>query len=86
VVAAQGWRWFADVNARVVGRNALLDGNAHGESHSVPKEPVVVRVATGLEYRSSRFSVTLARERRSREFVGQREADEYGAISFSVSP
>jgi hypothetical protein len=85
VVAAPGWRWFADVNARVVGSNALLDGTG-GDSHSVQKEPVVVRVATGVEYRTGRFSLSITRERRGREFLGQREPDEVGSISFSVSP
>jgi len=84
VVEAPGL--FADVNARVVGRNALLDGNANGVSHSVAKEPVVVRAAAGVEYRTPRFSVTLARERRGREFVGQREPDEFGAVTFTVNP
>jgi hypothetical protein len=86
VVEAPGWRLFADVNARVVGRNALLDGNANGGRHAVPKEPVVVRAAAGLEYRTTRFSVSLARERRGREFIGQREPDEFGAISFTLTP
>ena len=50
------------------------------------KEPFVATVAIGVEYAAPRFSLAFTRERRGREFVGQREADEYGAISFSVSP
>lgn len=86
IVAQSGWRLFADVNVRAVGRNALLDGNGDGVSHSVPKEPVVASVSAGFEYRAERFGLRLSRERRSREFIGQREPDEYGAISFSINP
>jgi hypothetical protein len=86
IVAQRGWRLFADLNVRAVGRNTLLDGNADGASHSVPKEPVVASVAAGFEYRGQRFGLSLSRERRSREFVGQREPDEYGSIAFSFNP
>jgi hypothetical protein len=71
----------------VIGHNALLGGIIQtGTEYSVEKEPVVVTVAFGVEYAAPRFSVAFTRERRGREFVGQREADGYGAISFSVSP
>lgn len=82
--AAPGWRLFADVNTRFVGRNALLGGTTEtGTYYAVEPEPVVATVAAGVEYEARRFSVRLARERRGREFVGQREPDEYGAVSFS---
>jgi lipid A 3-O-deacylase len=85
--AARGWRLFADVNTRIVGRNALLGGNIEtGSYHSVEKEPVVATVAAGIEYKAPRFSLRFAREHRGPEFVGQRGADEFGALSFSVSP
>jgi lipid A 3-O-deacylase len=81
---ASGWHVFVDLSAAYVARDLLLDGNTRGESHSVAREPVVTRVAAGLEYRGPRFQVTFARERRSREFVGQRETNEYGALGFSI--
>jgi lipid A 3-O-deacylase len=84
---AVGWRLFADINTRVVGRNALLGGTTEtGTYYAVEKEPVVATVAAGVEYEARRFSVRFTRERRGREFVGQRGPDEYGAISFSVGP
>jgi hypothetical protein len=78
---------FVDVNVRAVVRNELLGGKIQtGSYYSVVPEPVVASVATGVEYRARRFRVSFTRERRSLEFVGQREADEYGAISFSIAP
>jgi hypothetical protein len=82
--AASGWHVFLDVSAFRVVRNVLLDGNSGGTSHSVPKEPIVTRVAAGVEYRGPRFRVNVGRERRSAEFVGQRGPDEYGSVGFSV--
>lgn len=81
---ASGWHVFLDLSATWVARNVLLDGNSSGESHSVPKERVVARVASGVEYRGATFRVSVGRERRSPEFIGQREPDEYGSVGFSV--
>ena len=87
VVAAPGWRMFVDVSAHAVVRNTLLGGNIQtGSYYAVVAEPVVATVATGVEYQAPRFRVSFTRERRGREFLGQREPDEYGSISFSVSP
>jgi lipid A 3-O-deacylase len=81
---ASGWHMFVDLSTAWVARNLLLDGNSGGASHSVQREPVVTRVAAGLEYRGERFRLNLARERRSAEFVGQRGPDEYGSVGFAV--
>jgi hypothetical protein len=85
-VTLPGWHAFIDVGGQAVARNVLLDGNSGVESHSVPKEPFVVTVGAGLEYRSPRFRVSFSHAQRSREFVGQRELDSYGAITFAVNP
>jgi lipid A 3-O-deacylase len=79
-----GWHLFLDLSTARVARNLLLDGNSSGASHSVRREPVVSRVAAGLEYRGDRFRLSMARERRSAEFVGQRGPDEYGSVGFAV--
>ena len=87
VASSAGWRMFVDLNVRAVVRNALLGGNIQtGSYYSVVPEPVVVSVATGVEYQARRFRVSFTRERRSLEFVGQRDADQHGAISFSIAP
>jgi lipid A 3-O-deacylase len=81
---ANGWHLFLDLSTAWVARNLLLDGNSGGASHSVRREPVVARVAAGLEYRGDRFLLSVARERRSAEFVGQVGPDEYGSVGFAV--
>ena len=87
VIPTTGWRMFVDVSAHAVVRNALLGGNIQtGSYYAVVAEPFVASVATGIEYQAPRFRVSFTRERRGREFVGQRDPDEYGSISFSVSP
>ncbi len=86
-IASAGWRMFADVNAKFVGRNALLGGNTlSGSEYAVEAEPVVVTLGAGFEYVTPRFRVSFTRERRGREFIGQYEPDEYGSISFSLMP
>jgi lipid A 3-O-deacylase len=82
---ANGWHVFLDLRSVWVGRDLLLDGNSSGASHSVRREPVVSRVSGGLEYRGDRFRLSLARERRSAEFIGQLGPDEYGSVGFAVS-
>jgi hypothetical protein len=86
-VTTPGWRLFADVNAKAVGRNSLLGGYTEsGTAYAVEPEPVVVTVAAGVEFEAPRFRVSFTRERRGPEFVGQYRADEYGSIAFSIAP
>ena len=84
--AGAGWHLFLDLETRAVARNIFLDGNTHTESHRVKKEPVIGEIRTGLELTLGRFGLTLTTAIRSREFVGQREPDRYGALSFSYRP
>ena len=78
---------FVDVSAHAVVRNTLLSGDIQsGSYYGVVTERFVASVATGVEYQARRFRVSVTRERRGREFVGQRDPDGYGSISFSVSP
>ncbi len=87
LIPAPGWRMFVDVSAHAVVRNALLGGNIQtGSYYAVAAEPFVASVATGVEYQAPRFRVSFTRERRGREFVGQREPDEIRSTPFSVSP
>ena len=81
-----GWHLFLDLETRAVARNIFLDGNTHAPSHRVEKEPVIAEVRSGISYTVGRFGLTLTTSIRSREFVGQREPDRYGAISFSYQP
>ena len=75
---------FAGVEARGVARNIFLDGNTFEDSHRVDKKPLVfdAQVGIALRYKNIRLSVTDVF--RSKEFDGQDEISEYGAINVTV--
>ena len=75
---------FAGVEGRTIAYNAFLDGNLWQSSHHVDKFPFVGDAKFGLVYSGKRFDVMLAEVIRTKEFVGQREIDAYGSLSFSV--
>jgi len=84
--AGAGWHWFFDLETRAVTRKIFLDGNSRTTSLRVEKAPVIGEIRTGLEMTLGRFGFTLTTAIRSREFVGQREPDRYGALSLSYQP
>ena len=79
-----GWYFFAGFGARAVARNIFLDGNTFRGSHSVNKKPVVFDVQAGLVFSLwGRARLAFTNIPRSKEFDGQDEGDEFGAISLS---
>jgi hypothetical protein len=78
-----GWYLFAGVEGRAVVRNIFLDGNTFVDSHSVDKKPFIGNLQTGLAliYGDVRLSYTHVFN--TREFEGQQEAGEFGAVSLS---
>lgn len=79
-----GWYMFAGFEGRAVAHNIFLDGNTFRESHSVDKEHFVGGVQAGiaLTYKNTRIAYTHIF--RTREFEGQNNADEFGAITLST--
>ncbi|PAW83513.1 MAG: hypothetical protein B9S33_13715 [Pedosphaera sp. Tous-C6FEB] len=75
---------FAGGEGRAMAYNAFLDGNLWRASHHVSKFPLVADTKFGVVYSGRRFDVSLAQIIRTKEFVGQREVDAYGALSLSV--
>ena len=75
---------FAGGEGRAMAYNAFLDGNLWRASHHVSKFPLVADTKFGVVYAGRRFDVSLAQIIRTKEFVGQREVDAYGALSLSV--
>lgn len=75
---------FAGVEGHAIAYSAFLDGNLWRASHHVVKFPLVADAKFGLAYSGKRFDVSLTQVLRSKEFVGQREIDAYGALAFSV--
>jgi hypothetical protein len=75
---------FAGFEGRAIAYNAFLDGNLWRASHHMSKFPLVADGKFGLVYSGKRFDVSLTQVIRSKEFVGQREIDAYGALALSV--
>ncbi len=75
---------FAGVEGRAVARDIFLDGNTFEDSHSVDRKPLVgdFQIGAALRYRRVRLSFTNVF--RSKEFDGQEEASEYGAVNLTV--
>ena len=80
-----GAHLFIAADGRYVLQDIFLDGNTFSDSHSVDKEPFVGEVIVGwaVLYRGAKFS--FSRVHRSREFKGQPEGHNYGAMSLSYS-
>lgn len=76
---------FAGVELRAVARNVFLDGNTFRNSHSVAKKPLVLDAQVGLAFRVfENIRVAVTNVFRSREFEGQQEYTEYGAVNVTV--
>jgi hypothetical protein len=75
------WYLFAGANGRYVDHNIFLDGNRDGDSHSVDKNEWVGDLQAGLVMGVGNWRVTLTEIIRSREFEGQDDPDEFGAIA-----
>lgn len=77
------WYFFAGAEGRAMARNIFLDGNSFRDSHSVDKKPFVTDVQFGfaLHYHYMRFA--LSNVWRSREFEGQDDHVQFGAINVS---
>ena len=82
--ARRGVFAFAAVEGQAVAYSAFLDGNLWRASHHVVKFPLVADAKFGLVYSGQRFDVSLTQVIRSKEFVGQREIDAYGALALSM--
>jgi len=78
-----GWYVFAGVEGRAVAQNIFLDGNSFEDSHSVDKKHLVggVQLGVAMTWRGVRLAYTHVL--RSREFHGQDEGDEFGALTLS---
>lgn len=78
-----GWYLFAGVEGRAVARNIFLDGNTFSDSHSVDKENFVGGLQAGIAFTYKDTRIAYTHIIRTREFQGQSENDEFGAITLS---
>ncbi|MBC6441420.1 MAG: lipid A deacylase LpxR family protein [Rhodospirillales bacterium] len=80
-----GWYVFAGAEARFVARNIFLDGNTFTHSHSVDKNPFVGEFQTGIALTWGHMRLTFTHRMRTKEFDGQEDVDQFGAISLSAT-
>ncbi len=78
-----GWYLFAGAEGRAVARNIFLDGNTFRDSHSVDKKHFVGDIQAGIVLTFDRAQISFTNIFRSREYEGQKEADEFGSINIS---
>ena len=77
------WYIFAGAHGRYVEHNIFLDGNTDHDSHSVRKNSWVGEAQAGLVLGWENWRATLTEIVRTREFEGQDDTDEFGAIAIS---
>lgn len=77
------WYLFAGVEGRAVARNIFLDGNTFTDSHSVDKKHFVGGAQAGIALTFEDVRVAYTHIFRTREFNGQEENDEFGAVTVS---
>ena len=79
------WYFFAGLEGRYVARNIFLDGNTFADSHSVSKNPFVGEFQAGAAVTWGHLRLTFTHILRTREFEGQTQPDQFGAISLSTA-
>lgn len=77
------WYLFAGVEVRGVARNIFLDGNTWRDSHEVVKKHAVAEFQIGVAVIVRGVRIAYTHVFRTREFRGQPEAHEFGALSFA---
>ncbi|MCW8907583.1 MAG: lipid A deacylase LpxR family protein [Sedimenticola sp.] len=77
------WYLFAGIEGRALARNIFLDGNTFRDSHRVDREPLVADLQFGVAFHVRGIRVAVSNIWRSREFEGQAEPVQFGAINIS---
>jgi len=83
VEGRDGFRWYVYLGgeARAVAQNIFLDGNTFRSSHSVDRNPFVGEAQAGIAAQWGNFRVSLGQILRSKEFDGQRDAQQFGSLA-----
>ena len=81
-----GWSAFAGASARLVARNALLEGNADAGAPDVSLNHGVFRVAAGISWAGNWGAVTFGLAQDSREFETQRGMQRFGTLTVHLAP
>jgi hypothetical protein len=78
-------QFFSSVEARAVAHDIFLDGNTIADSHNVEKEPLVGDWIVGFAFNIGSFTSSYSYIFQTRQFEGQTNSPDYGAISLSIS-
>ena len=76
---------FAGIEGRAVARNIFLDGNTFGSSHSVGHKPFVADLQFGAAITWGAMRLSITHVMQTKEFDGEGEGDQFGAVSFSMT-
>ncbi len=76
---------FTSIEGRAVLHNIFLDGNTFTDSHSVTKKPLVADYAAGIGIIRGRAKVSFAYVIRTKEFETQKDPQQFGTASVSLS-
>jgi len=80
-----GVYWFGGVNANLVGRDITLDGNTWRDSRHVDKEWFVPAAEVGMAVYWRRFQAAFTYVFWGKEFKGQSNYSEFGALTLSYT-
>lgn len=82
---AFGWHVFGSCDARLVARDAFLDGNITRGGPHVSKRPFVADWQHGLAVNFCRLKLTYSEVRRTKEFHGQARRQAFSSIGITYS-
>ncbi len=75
------WYFFAGIDGRAVARNIFLDGNTFADSHDVKRHPFVGDIQVGFAFTMENIRLTSTYVVRSKEFIGQKNTNRFGALT-----
>ena len=75
---------FASADARLVARDAFLDGNLFHRTRTVRKRPLVVDASFGLALYLGSLHLAYTQNYRTLEFYAQKQRDVFGSISVAI--
>lgn len=78
------WYFYFGTEGRIVGRDLFIEGNTFGGRDGVDTRRLVGELFGGFVYTQGRFRAAYTHVWRNREFVGQLNAQDYGALSVSL--
>lgn len=76
---------FLQLEGKAIARNLVLEGNTFTSSHGVEINHLYGQFSSGIVYRSGFANFSFYFVLRTREFKGQKYADPYGGLTFSVN-